>query len=172
MAKPLHIGSEFILSVVEGIFDILFIFISTLSSAFRPLPSVFCPLSSVICPLSSDICPKGSTNFDKLCKTNPICGKDGNAPTSLLLTTNDQRLATREAQNKPKQTQFLRPTNVNLGNLRNPWIKKYKDKSHYPWSYWGTYYNDVIVPYLKRKPKDKPKSKEKEGTENLRFMRV
>ena len=27
--------------------------------------------------------------------------------TSLLLTTNDQRLATREAQNKPKQTQFL-----------------------------------------------------------------
>jgi hypothetical protein len=42
-----------------------------------------------------------STNFDKLCRTNPICGKDGNAPSSLLLTTNDQRLATREAQNKP-----------------------------------------------------------------------
>ena len=51
---------------------ILFIFISTLSSDFRLLPSVFCPLSSVICPLSSDICPKGSTNFDKLSKTNPI----------------------------------------------------------------------------------------------------
>lgn len=45
------------------------------------------------------------------------------------------------------------------------WIKKYKDKSRYPWSYWGTYYNDEIVPYLKRKPKDKPKPKEKEGTE-------
>jgi len=47
-----------------------------------------------------------ATNFDKLCKTNPICGKDGNAPTSLLLTTNDQRLATREAQSKPNLTQF------------------------------------------------------------------
>ena len=39
-------------------------------------------------------------------QNKPNFRKDGNAPTSLLLTTNDQRLATREAQNKPKQTQF------------------------------------------------------------------
>jgi len=31
--------------------------------------------------------------------------------TSLLLTTNDQRLATREAQNKPNQTQFQTQAN-------------------------------------------------------------
>ncbi len=54
MAKPFHIGSEFILSVVEGIFDILFIFISTLSSVFRFLPSVVYRPSSAICPPSSD----------------------------------------------------------------------------------------------------------------------
>jgi len=54
-----------------------------------------------------------ATNYYFLCKTNPIFGKDGNAPTSLLLTTNDQRLTTREAQNKPNQTQF------SLSLLRN-----------------------------------------------------
>ncbi len=42
-----------------------------------------------------------ATNFYKLCKTNPISERPKMNITSLLLTTNDQRLATREAQNKP-----------------------------------------------------------------------
>jgi len=37
--------------------------------------------------------------------SNPITKRPKMNVTSLLLTTNDQRLATREAQNKPKQTQ-------------------------------------------------------------------
>jgi len=51
MAKPFHIGSEFILSVVEGIFDILFIFISTLSAIRCLLSAILCLLSSVLCLL-------------------------------------------------------------------------------------------------------------------------
>ena len=51
-------------------------------------------------------CQKGSTNYDKIYKTNPITKRLKMNVSSLLLTTNDQRLATREAQNKPKQTQF------------------------------------------------------------------
>jgi hypothetical protein len=43
-------------------------------------------------------------------QNKPNFGKDGNASSSLLLTTNDQRLTTREAQNKPNtnpiQTQY------------------------------------------------------------------
>ena len=62
----------------------------------------------------------------KLFKTNPISGKDGNAPTSLLLTTNDQRLATREAQNKPKQTQS-KPIKPN-SNPNEPNYKKAKNE--------------------------------------------
>ena len=45
-----------------------------------------------------------STNY--FMQNKPNFGKDGTALTYLLLTTNNQRLTTREAQNKPKQTQF------------------------------------------------------------------
>ncbi len=45
-------------------------------------------------------------------QNKPNFGKDGNALTSLLLTTNDQRLTTREAQNKPDQTQFQTQADV------------------------------------------------------------
>ena len=41
-------------------------------------------------------------------QNKPNFGKDGTAPTSLLLTTNNQRLATREAQNKPNFIHQLR----------------------------------------------------------------
>jgi len=51
----------------------------------------------------------------KQTQTNPIQTQNKpnhknakNAPTSLLLTTNDLRLTTREAQNKPKQSQLFR----------------------------------------------------------------
>lgn len=29
------------------------------------------------------------------------------------------------------------------------WIARYKDPAKYPWSYWGKYYDESIVPYLK-----------------------
>ena len=51
--------------------------------------------------------------------SNPIkpnFQKDGNAPTSLLLTTNDQRLTTREAQNKPNSN----PIKPNYSDLYRP----------------------------------------------------
>ena len=66
------------------------------------VPSIKIRESSIQNPASS---------IESFMQNKPNFGKDGNAPTSLLLTTNDQRLATREAQNKPKQTQFKPNTN-------------------------------------------------------------
>ena len=109
------------------LFDILFIFISTLSAKRCPQSTVYSPPSTVyqtsnlqtLKPiLRSNPRLRGDPDNSRYGGTHPIqnklytqnkpnLGKDGNAPTSLLLTTNDQRLATREAQNKPKQTQFF-----------------------------------------------------------------
>ena len=60
---------------------------------------------------------------DEIMQNKPNFRKDGNAPTSLLLTTNNQRLATREAKNKPKQTQFsiYMPLLIGLMCLRILW---------------------------------------------------
>jgi hypothetical protein len=44
-------------------------------------------------------------------QNKPNLPKDGNAPSSLLLTTNDQRLTTREAQNKPNSNPIQTQTN-------------------------------------------------------------
>ncbi len=34
-------------------------------------------------------------------------------------------------------------------NTFDKWIKAYNDPNGYPWDYWGTYYDNQIVPYLK-----------------------
>jgi len=54
----------------------------------------------------NQILRKQTQNKPKQTQNKPNHKKAKNAPTSLLLTTNDQRLTTREAQNKPKQTQL------------------------------------------------------------------
>jgi hypothetical protein len=93
----------------------------------------FCkePPARTILPVGRTILPVGSLpqsqNDLYTLKADPSClkaqnkpnfGKDGNASSSLLLTTNDQRLTTREAQNKPKQTQF-KPNWLEAQNERN-----------------------------------------------------
>ncbi len=82
MAKPLHIGSSK-LKVERSTFTF-------------PLF-----LSSVICFLSS-----APHNYEAIMQNKPNLWEAQMDVTSLLLTTKDQRLMTREVQNKPKQTQF------------------------------------------------------------------
>jgi hypothetical protein len=113
------------------IFDILFIFISTLSAIRCPQstvyspPSTVCqtsnielceirgtlstvhiPPSTVICPKADPSCLKAATNYDKLCKTNPITKRLKMNVTNVLTKGYENKRLFRRAENKPKQTQF------------------------------------------------------------------
>ncbi len=131
MAKPFHIGSEFILSVVEGMLEVvtaLLFYCSTFyslaaklvlslpkeCSTFLPLPYFFISFIPFISFLPEGTsfhpkgcsCPKGSTNFDKLCKTNPISEMLKMNITKVLTKDYENERLFRCAENKPNQTQF------------------------------------------------------------------
>ncbi len=103
------------------IFDTLFIFISTLSAIRCLLSAIRCPQSTVYSPPSTvyqtsktklpflarnfPSCQKGSTNYDKLYKTNPITKRTKMNTSAVLTKEYENKRFCRRAENKPKQTQ-------------------------------------------------------------------
>ncbi len=123
MAKPFHIGSEFILSVVEGMLEVvtaLLFYCSTfyslaaklvLSQAEGPRPLYLCTSLVRHSFNGSDCnffpsCQKGSTNYDKLCKTNPISGRPKMNITSDKTKDYENERLCRRAKNKANLSQF------------------------------------------------------------------
>lgn len=48
-------------------------------------------------------------------------------------------------------------------NTYDKWIRGYRDKSGYPWNYIGRYYDEVIVPYLRKVARTKKRNKNRRG---------
>ncbi|MHC4559146.1 MAG: hypothetical protein ACYS80_17795 [Planctomycetota bacterium] len=59
--------------------------------------------------LNDPSCLKAATNFDKLCKTNPITKRKEMNVNKVLTKDYENKHLFRRAENKPKQTQFHSP---------------------------------------------------------------
>ena len=140
MAKPFHIGSEFILSVVEGMLEVvtaLLFYCSTfyslaaklvLSQAEGPRPLYLCTSLVRHSFNGSDCnfypsCPKGATNYDKLCKTNPI-GWRPKMNVNKVLTKDyenkrDWTPGENEPNSKPNKANFLKKSQNGRKHLFN-----------------------------------------------------
>jgi hypothetical protein len=81
---------------------------TTAREAFHNFEFLTMVFSFALCTFSSFVpsCPKGSTNFDKLCKTNPISEMLKMNASTVLTKGYENKHPRSRAENKPNQTQF------------------------------------------------------------------